>query len=650
MRFVNNLLLGGILFLLMLGFLGCEKTPVDTIVNVTDVTLDQTTLVLTEGEEAILIAIVSPSNATNNEVIWITANAKVATVAEGIVTAVGVGETTITAKSDDGGKTSTCKVYVNQKNIPVTRVSLNKKQLELTEGEYYDLIATVSPDNASNKSLKWESDKATVATVDDAGRVAAVGEGTATITVSTLDGNKTATCTVTVKAKTYAVTGVSLDRISLTLTEGETAGLNATISPSNATNKSVSWTSNNTSVATVSSSGVVTAKKAGSATITVKTNDGNKTATCTVTVKAKTIPVTSVSLGSTSLTLTEGQSWQMSATVSPSNATNKNVTWASSNTAVATVSSKGSITAIAPGSATIKAQVGDVSATCDVVVISATVAVTGISINQPTLSMTVGESQTLSATVSPSNATNMAVNWTSSNSSVASVSQNGLVTANNVGTATITAKTYDGGFTAQCVVTVVPVPVSNVSLNKSSLTMMPGDEQTITATVSPDNAANKNVIWSSSDKDVASVAGGKIIALAEGIATITVTTEDGGFTATCKVTVTDDITRFVSASYLGGSMSFINDLIQYGSKLNFSVKNNSSQAIVVNYVQLIDGSTGSVGNKMTIDETIDAGGSQAWSITVGLAGVHSPTARFTYTYKGSQYTCDAKYTNTSWPF
>ena len=198
--------------------------------------------------------------------------------------------------------------------------------------------------------------------------VTAKSAGSATITVKTTDGNKTATCSVTVKAKVISVTGVSLDKTSLTLTEGDTQSLTATVSPSNATDKSVTWSSNNESVAMVSSTGVVIARSAGTATITVKTTDGSKTATCAVTVKAKVISVTGVSLDKTSMTLTEGDTQTLTATVSPSNATDKSVTWSSSNTSVATVSSAGVVTAKSAGTATITATAGEVSAECMVTV------------------------------------------------------------------------------------------------------------------------------------------------------------------------------------------------------------------------------------------------------------------------------------------
>jgi hypothetical protein len=160
------------------------------------------------------------------------------------------------------------------------------------------LTATVSPSNATNKEVIWSSSNTAVATVNSSGYVTAVSTGTATITVVTRDGNKSANCSVTVyPSSTVLVTGVSLDKTSLAMKVGDSAvTLNATISPSNATNKEVTWSSSNTSVATVSSTGSVSAVSTGTSTITVTTKEGSKTATCTVTVSASTAPKTDYTL------------------------------------------------------------------------------------------------------------------------------------------------------------------------------------------------------------------------------------------------------------------------------------------------------------------------------------------------------------------
>ena len=168
----------------------------------------------------------------------------------------------------------------------VTGVSLDKKELPLVVGQTQTLTATVAPDNATDKTVKWASSDAKVATVDSVGKVTAVAAGEAIITVTTTDGSFTATCTVTVSATTVAVTGVTLNKSTLELTAGDSEALTATVAPTGATNKAVTWSSNKESVATVDAEGKVTAVAAGEAIITVTTTDGSFTATCTVTVKA----------------------------------------------------------------------------------------------------------------------------------------------------------------------------------------------------------------------------------------------------------------------------------------------------------------------------------------------------------------------------
>ena len=254
-------------------------------VKVTGVKLDKTSLELKAGESAVLTATVSPDNATNQSVTWKSSDTKVATVDEdGKVTAVAAGTATITVTTADGGKTASCKVTVTASSVAVTGVKLDKTSLSLKTGESASLTATVSPENASNKSLSWKSGDTSVATVDASGKVTAKGVGETTITVTTADGGKTASCKVTVTASTVSVTGVKLDKTSLSLKTGESAALTAAVEPGDATNKSLSWSSSNTGVATVDASGTVTAVAAGETTITVTTADGGKTASCTVTV------------------------------------------------------------------------------------------------------------------------------------------------------------------------------------------------------------------------------------------------------------------------------------------------------------------------------------------------------------------------------
>ena len=289
---------------------------------------------------------------------------------------------------------------------------------------------------------------------------------------------------------TVSVTGVSLAPTTVSISVGATSQLTATIAPSNATNTAVTYASSNTAIATVSASGLVTAVAPGTATITVTTADGAKTATCAVTVTS--IAVTGVSLSPTTLSIAIGATSQLTATVAPSNATNKTVTYTSSNTAIATVSASGLVTAIATGTATITVKTTDGAKTATCAVTVTPIAVTGVSLSPTTVSIAIGATSQLAATVAPSNATNKAVSYASSNTAVATVSASGLVTGVTAGTATITVTTTDGAKTATCAVTVTssasPIPGKIEAENYSSMLGVQTEATT-------DTGAGLNVGW-----------------------------------------------------------------------------------------------------------------------------------------------------------
>ena len=181
--------------------------------------------------------------------------------------------------------------------------------------------------------------------------------GTYNVSLTVSDGSLTnqTSVSVVVTSVPVSVTGVSVNPIGLNLTPGQTGSVIATVTPANATNKTVVWTSSNTAAATVNQSGVVTAVANGNAIITVTTNDGGFQATCNVLVETQIVHVTSVTVNPSSASILEGSSEQLAATVLPGNATNKSVTWTSSNPAAATVSQSGLVTAVAEGSAIITA-------------------------------------------------------------------------------------------------------------------------------------------------------------------------------------------------------------------------------------------------------------------------------------------------------
>ena len=266
-----------------------QPDPEPEEIPVEGVTLNAQNLTLNMGETSTLEATIIPDNATNKNVTWISENENIASVDNGVVTAIGEGETTITVITEDGEKTATCNITVlpneDPEEIPVEEITLNTQNVTLEIGETSTLEATIIPDNATNKNVTWTSENENIASVDN-GVVTAIGEGETTITVATEDGEKTAKCVVTViepGPEEIHVEKVELNLQDISLEIGETATLVAVITPNDATNKNVTWTSEDENIASVNN-GVVTAIGPGETTITVTTEDGQKTATCKITV------------------------------------------------------------------------------------------------------------------------------------------------------------------------------------------------------------------------------------------------------------------------------------------------------------------------------------------------------------------------------
>jgi len=251
----------------------------------------------------------------------------------------------------------------NNKTVSVSGVTLDKTSISLEVGATLTLTATVSPENADNKTVTWSSSDDAVATVDANGKVTAVAVGNVTITAKA--GDKTAECKVTILAKIIAVESITFDESSLSLPVGDSKTLTATVSPENADNKTVTWSSSDEAIATVDENGKVTAVAAGTATIKATANDGSEVfGSCAVTVSL--VAVTSITLNKTTTKITVGGTETLSVTsVSPANATDKTYTWSSSDETIATVDANGKVTAVAVGTATIKATANDGSGVKD---------------------------------------------------------------------------------------------------------------------------------------------------------------------------------------------------------------------------------------------------------------------------------------------
>lgn len=288
------------------------------------------------------------------------------------------------------------------------------------------------------------------------------------------------------------------------------------------------------------------------------------------------VKVTGVSLNKETVSLELNKTYQLYATIVPESATNKTVTWSSRNTSIATVSNNGLVTAKSQGNTvvTVKTLDGGYTASCLVSVNK--VPVTGITLNKTSLNLEIGKPVMLIPAITPDNATNKTVIWSSNNSSIASVDKFGIVTGKLAGTTKITVTAVDGNYKATCDITVysngVNIPVTGIKLNKSNATIEIGKALMLEAKVIPDNATNKKVTWYSYKPEVATVEDGLIMAKSEGTTLIKATTEDGGYTAACIITVTKTSGSYVAVTGVKLNKPLVILKQNQTEKLNATVK------------------------------------------------------------------------------
>jgi uncharacterized protein YjdB len=509
----------------------------------------------------------TPRDAAGNplsgrQVTWESSAPAVATVdANGRVTGVAPGTATIRATSE--GQTGTSTVIVTAAPpIPVASVSVTPPAAEVQAGGTVQLTATPR-DAAGNplpgRAVTWESSNPSVATVDASGRVTAVAPGTATIR-ATSEG-RTGTSTITVTAPPPApVASVSVSPPAADIQVGGTVQLTAT--PRDAagnplTGRAVTWESSNPIVATVDANGRVTAVAPGTATIRATSEGRTGTSTITVTA-APPAPVASVTVTPPTAQVQSGGTVQLTAT--PRDAagnplSGRQVTWESSAPLVAMVDANGRVTALLPGTATIRATSEGQTGTSTITVTAAPPApVASVSVSPPTAEVQVGGTVQLTAT--PRDAagnplTGRQVTWESTAPGIATVDENGRVTAVAPGTATIRATSEGRTGTSTITVTAPPpAPVASVAVSPATGELDVGGTLQLTAT--PRDAAGnplsgRQVTWTSSNTSVATVdANGRVTAVGPGTATIRATSE--GQTGTATVTVRTPAPRVASVT------------------------------------------------------------------------------------------------------
>ena len=338
----------------------------------------------------------------------------------------------------------------------VQTITINAPSSTVKPGNTITLTPNVLPEDAEDKSVTWSSSNLAYATVDANGVVTAnaAGAGKSVVITATANDGSGVSGTYTLYIETIPVTGITIKGSATNVTAGDKVNLSATVAPSNATNSGITWSSSNTAYATVDANGVVTTKAAGagkSVVITATANDGSGVKS-TFNINIKKVNVTKISLSTTTKTVQAGKKATVKAAIAPTNATNKAITWTSSNTKFATVNSKGVVTTKKAGigktvTITAKAKDGSGKKSSIKIKIVKTVKVSKIKLTTSSKTVKAGKKVTVKAAITPVNATNKKVTWTSSNKDYATVNSKGVVTTKKAGkgkTVTITAKAKDG--------------------------------------------------------------------------------------------------------------------------------------------------------------------------------------------------------------
>ena len=435
------------------------------------------------------------------------------------------------------------------KDVKVQQITLTPSTSSVVVGESLQITVKVLPENATNTTLKWKiTPENVLKPTAVSGQFTAQQVGEALIRAEAVDGSGvSAECKVVVKPR--LVQSISLNATQKEVIVGDAFSLTATLSPENATNHNVIWKLVSGNAISLSNTGVIQAKKVGEALVRAEAADGSGiTAECKVVVKPRLVKA--ISLNATQKNLVIGDSFSLTATAMPENATKRNVIWKLVSGDAISLSNTGVIQAKKVGEALVRAEAADgsgIKAECKVVVKPRLVQ--AISLNATQKELIIGDFFTLTATLSPENATNHNVVWKLVSGDAISLSNTGVIQAKKVGEALVRAEAADGsGTTAECKVVVKPRLVQAISLNATQKELIIGDSFTLTATLSPENATNRNVIWKRVSGDAISLSNtGVIQAKKVGEALIRAEATDGsGITAECKVVVKPRLVQSIS--------------------------------------------------------------------------------------------------------
>ena len=537
-----------VIIILIIGFLLLIKFKVlsfTSSVMPNAIVLNQNEIGIKKGKGYQLVSTVLPENAENKQVVWESSDPKIVSVNSitGYITGVKEGSATITVKTLINDISTDCIVNVSGKNILVSKIVLNEKRISLAVGYTHNLTYQITPKNATENDLIFTSSDSSVATVNQSGVIQGLKEGNAIITVSSSNGLAKDTTYVSVykKGSSTIVDGepiktdnypkfLTVSPQTLNLKLGGSSQLIASVLPEKANNQ-ISWSSTNSRVATVDSNGLVSAVGMGSATIIARTiND--ITYNVNVLVGNYSKEVRSILVTTNYISLAVSNSKQLAVAFTPADASNKNVFWTSSNPSVATVDKYGVVKAISPGSTIIKATSEDGgytdTATIEVVNYDNIIEEKSIAFDSSSYTVGIGSTKSLIPIITPSNATFKSVRFESSNPSIATVDENGVVRGLKEGTVSITATTNRNRLKATTTIIVKYINATSVKVNTTNVNIAKNETFTLVATGLPSDATNKKVSYTVSNPNIAIIdANGIITGKNAGTTTITITPSEG---------------------------------------------------------------------------------------------------------------------------
>lgn len=528
--------------------------------SATMIPLDQTEIEMEVGS----ITYLDSGLSGERNLTWISADTDIVTVepqqgntSAKLTAGQTTGTTTVTVLNKDNNAYATCKVTVT---AAITEIKIDK-------GENYDTVlsagfvflkAIYAPANATNTELKWTSSDNSVATVDENGVVTLLKEDTVWISVEPVFNPKNIVARCCINIKKNPVTDIQLSDTELNMIAGDQYEVGTTIIPSDATNPTLNWATDNASIATVEG-GVITAVAPGDANITVANGEVFKI--IKVHVRNRLI---SIEFKQTEFEIKQGTSANLKDAVvfNPSEYVNTNLSWSSTNNSVVSVDENGTITGLKAGdSAWITCVAEDLGVTgaitCVVRVIDEDVPATGVTLDPMETTMHVGETLQIKSIFEPVTATYQNLSWSSTDENLATVDENGLVTAIEQGTVSIAAvykNPIDGTVwdPIYCKITIIkaPVAVEGVTLSPSEQEVYIGQSFTVSPVFTPADATNQSVTFLSSDDSIATVDGaGLVTGVASGSAVIICRTNEGGFVGTCNVTVIQGVSLTLSPTY-----------------------------------------------------------------------------------------------------